>query len=613
MWGAIRPIRLWCARMQPSLGQPHMQFAAPWGDDVKLFHFSALAGGVVWLLLFLVPVLDDGDMGAIARLLLFGPLVLVPLALGLVAVPSRQGKYSRPLTLARILQAPAAACAVASFFVRAEVLAALLVTPWVLFTLCVGLYGLARLLSRGFTRMEETCIAVGLLYLPVGGGWLLLSRLGVNPLGFGDTIVLLTAVHFHYAGFVTPLLAGMAGRTIPHACRDKRLVFRFVSLAVIAGPALVAAGITTSPMLELTAVVLLAAGLVALAALMLALAAQPNGSIPRGLLILSALSPLITMTLALAYGVGEFTGRLVVSVSHMVQLHGWINALGFALCGLMGWLLVMPPARVSPPGIPFSRLAGKRRIGPGFFVAINAIPLHLGSPAGLVEKLAEYDGPHFSALRVHANIRNFYEQTGRCRLRVYPRWRRGFRLGARLYRKLSRAVGQMNLPLKAEAAGEEIESRIVPLDDSQDGRTLVRGWVRTYEETGEAVYVAAYAHHTWGQHTYMNIAFPLPGGNLTSILRLEEIRGDGGENGLLLTTLPTAKWVGDEGVYYVHRLGILRLPFNETISVWAPGMAGIPAELKEYQSLATTVLARHEVGLFGIKFLTLDYAISAES
>ena len=51
-----------------------------------------------------------------------------------------------------------------------------------------------------------------MLYLPIGAGWLVLYRLGVRPLGFADVIVLLTGVHFHYTGFVLPIVAGMVGR-----------------------------------------------------------------------------------------------------------------------------------------------------------------------------------------------------------------------------------------------------------------------------------------------------------------------------------------------------------------------------------------------------------------
>jgi hypothetical protein len=50
--------------------------------------------------------------------------------------------------------------------------------------------------------------------------------------------VLLTAIHFHYAGFALPLLTGLAGRALGGR------IARIASLGVIAGVPLVAFGIT---------------------------------------------------------------------------------------------------------------------------------------------------------------------------------------------------------------------------------------------------------------------------------------------------------------------------------------------------------------------------------
>jgi hypothetical protein len=60
--------------------------------------------------------------------------------------------------------------------------------------------------------VDELCLHAALVYWPVGCLWLVISRAGVNPLGFSDDIVLLTAVHFHYAGFAALTMLGMTGR-----------------------------------------------------------------------------------------------------------------------------------------------------------------------------------------------------------------------------------------------------------------------------------------------------------------------------------------------------------------------------------------------------------------
>jgi hypothetical protein len=111
----------------------------------------------------------------------------------------------------------------------------------------------------------------------------------------------------------------------------------------------------------------------------------------------------------------------------------------------------------------------------------------------------------------------------------------------------------------------------------------------------------------------MNIAFPLPFSNMTSILRLYQ---DG--DSLILTSL-SGQEKGDEGVYLVTSWLPVRLPINETIRVWtaddtssnpstigsriADAIAAKPADLP------VTVIAKHDMWLFGIRFLTLNYYI----
>ena len=45
------------------------------------------------------------------------------------------------------------------------------------------------------------------------------------------------------------------------------------------------------------------------------------------------------MALAVLYALGQLTGQPAVTLAQMVPLHGWVNALGFALCGLLAWSL----------------------------------------------------------------------------------------------------------------------------------------------------------------------------------------------------------------------------------------------------------------------------------
>lgn len=172
----------------------------------------------------------------------------------------------------------------------------------------------------------------GCMMLPVGGGWLVLSRLGASVMGFEEPIPLLTAVHFHYAAFATLVLVGLAGR-----CAGDGTVYRCIVAGAIAGPPLLAAGITLSPLVEIVGACVLVLALSALAVLTLVRIVPRMCGLARLLLAVSAVSVLGGMACALAYAAGEFTGIGIISLGKMARIHGPLNGLGFALAGLAGW------------------------------------------------------------------------------------------------------------------------------------------------------------------------------------------------------------------------------------------------------------------------------------
>ena len=312
---------------------------------------STILGALAWLLLLAVPLQIAESLAPIARLLLLAVLVVTPLTLSLAAPPTVENPTSDRVDramlvrcLALIVQPLAAALVVVAFLSPAGTTAALLALAWLPPTGLVALSGLLRLLARGNLQADELCIDAGLIYLPIGAVWLLFNRAGVNPLGFGDTIVLLTAVHFHYAGFAAPILAGLLGRRVATMRPAAWPLFRLVAAGVIAGIALVAAGITLArytPLVEVAAALLFAASLLGLAALaLLFVVPKISDRLARMLLAISALSLVVTMLFAASYAVGQFAGVTLVGIPRMVQVHGWLNALGFVLCGLLAWTLV---------------------------------------------------------------------------------------------------------------------------------------------------------------------------------------------------------------------------------------------------------------------------------
>jgi hypothetical protein len=307
---------------------------------------SALAGAVIWLIVVAWLHPSPFETGWAVSLLLLSPLVLVPLGLRLAA-PSEQEQSRSWLWLAAFrLQLPAALVLVAAFAISAGLMAAVLSLPWLLTTSIISLTGLARIRRRGLSPIEELCLDAGLVYLVVGGVWTVMSRWGLRPLNFEAIIVLLTAIHFHFAGFALPILTGLAGRAL------KGEMARTASVGVIVGIPMVAVGITTTqlgfrPLLECLAAILTAiAGLLS-AGLHLRLFAQSSWpKLVRALWLIAALSLAASMILAAIYGSRAYLSVAWLDIPWMRALHGSANALGFALLGTLAWSLAH---RSSPP------------------------------------------------------------------------------------------------------------------------------------------------------------------------------------------------------------------------------------------------------------------------
>ncbi len=301
--------------------------------------FRVLFGGVLWGVLCLFP-LGTGILNEIARVLLFVMLVLLPL--GIPLVEPNEAAQSNMYKTARFLHPVAGLIAGASFLFPPGVIAGTLAIAWLPFCGFLTWHGVERLRRRGvrasLKTLDEFCIDAALIYLPVGAIWLWASRMGIRLMGFEEPIVLLTAIHFHFAGFAAPLLAGLAGR---HLRQAGRMGYFFVAAGVIIlGPALVALGITLSRAVEVVSAVLLAAGYLGLAGLVLVrvLRAVP-GITARILLALSALSVVVTMFAATGFAYGNFSGAFTITIPTMVNVHGWTNALGFVGCGFLGWTI----------------------------------------------------------------------------------------------------------------------------------------------------------------------------------------------------------------------------------------------------------------------------------
>ncbi|HEY8814764.1 MAG TPA: YndJ family protein [Candidatus Dormibacteraeota bacterium] len=525
-------------------------------------------------------------------LLLLGVAVAVPIALHLALSPG-----SRTLAIAIWVQPPAAALVATSFTTTSGTLAAVLTLPWGVVAIGSSVAALARLRRRGIAVPAELCIDAGLLYFTVGFFWLFLDRSGLST-AFSSDLLLLTAVHFHFAGLAAGVASGSAGRYLAQHRLGSARAFRWVALAVVIGPGLVGLGIAFSRPLETAASIGLAVGLVGLALITLRHIAPTTLGVARALLTLSSLSSIVAMTLATIYAVGRESGQPWIGTGTMVATHGVLNGIGFALLGLAAWAILDPTP--SPKMTSFSRLRSGWHVGPSFLAVATSSTGIAQQPVGIVDDLAGYDGDGFLADEVQPDVREFYERTASFDLEVTAVYARGFRTLAGVYHAISSRIEQMNVP-GPSGDSEPVESAIVPVSQSRDGRPGVRGWIRTYQRNGRALYVAAYAASRIEDRTFMNIAFPLPGGNLTSVLAIANHPLHSG--GVVLTTRPDARR-GPQGVYFANPLLPVRLPINETIAVW-PSDRGSPP--------GPQAIAHHDIWIIGLPALTLRYKITRHS
>lgn len=299
---------------------------------------QVISGGLAWLSLGLLSLLGLIELNLVEQFFLLAPLVITPLGLALVEIPDQAHRLRLLYRIIRIAQPVGALAASLAFLLPQGLAAGSLAASWFGLTALVALLGLSRLVSReaGALLSEEIGLDAGLAYLVVGGGWLVLARFGLNPLGFGDLIVLLTAVHFHYAGFAAPLISRVMGRALSTAPPAMRRIHRLSLLGIIAGMPLVAAGITFSPLLELISAIGLATSLILLAFLMLFITTrQDMPRLGQFLLTVSAICLIIGMVFTYLYAISEFSGYYLVIIPQMVKFHGVVNAFGFALCGLL--------------------------------------------------------------------------------------------------------------------------------------------------------------------------------------------------------------------------------------------------------------------------------------
>jgi len=307
---------------------------------------NAIAGAVIWCGLWIVTQVGEIYLTWIELLFLFAPLVIVPLGLHLTDQIEGGAAASLPERLARTIHAPAALLVMISFLFAPGIIAAALASAWVVFCGLLALGGLLRTLRGAFGRLDLLCPAVAFLYSLVGAAWLVASRLGLNPMGFQEPIVLLTAIHFHFAGFAAALLARSTGRTLVEAPKNSvaTALFRIIACGVLVGPGMLSLGFVVGPRVKLAAALILALSEVGLAISFVFALKFVSRFSAQLFLTIAAASIAFSMALAAVWAIGEYPLQQFVNLDQMERFHGTANALGFTLCGLLGWVFASPGA-----------------------------------------------------------------------------------------------------------------------------------------------------------------------------------------------------------------------------------------------------------------------------
>lgn len=300
---------------------------------------TAAGGFAVWIIFLFVSTTDSHETELIHKVAMFGLFCVAPLAFSLVPGGEQQG-ISLNLYRKIVTALPFAVFAAALSFTETRWLAAAMAFPWFLLTLGIAAFGLIRIMTRGLQPLAESAIDAGLVYLPVSAGWLVIYRLGVQPLDYGETIVLLTVIHFLFAGYGSLIIAGLNGRKLATMEHPRRLYAASVFLIVAAMP-VVAAGITFSPWLGLIGTLMISVGLVLLAVLTVGwVIPSLNGLVKKILLLIAAAASCAAMVMATLYAYSLATHTLIFDIPTMAMRHGLLNAFGFVTCSLLAWTIV---------------------------------------------------------------------------------------------------------------------------------------------------------------------------------------------------------------------------------------------------------------------------------
>ena len=255
--------------------------------------------------------------------------------------------------------------------------------------------------------------------------------------------------------------------------------------------------------------------------------------------------------------------------------------------------------RVQAEDLPFvvPREARSRYVGTSYVRELAAVigGHYIASTPdiGIVASVDELAGPEFDPAGIDPLVREFYEHTTRFTLDIVPQWRLWVRPGYLLYRTVvARPLGQANVPMNQRETQRGIRSRIDTITPAGGDVVAIRGWIRSFTDTDEPIYVGIYTTYRHGGRGYVSVGFPLPQASFTATL-LPRARPGGG---LVLTSRSDLDQPG-------HYLAYID-PSTKDLTVLA--VHGFAEQLDVYLHDGN-LRAEHAFSIFGLPFLVLHY------
>jgi hypothetical protein len=270
--------------------------------------------------------------------------------------------------------------------------------------------------------------------------------------------------------------------------------------------------------------------------------------------------------------------------------------------------------RVKPADVPFVvPLASQRRyVGTGYVRSLAQVLGGTYTPdvedIGIIASLDELAGPSFDPAGTDPLVREFYEHTTRFALDIVPQWRLWVRPGYLLYRTLlARPLGQASVPMSQRETQHGVRSRIDTITGvdpagaarpTGDGapeaaeRVAVRGWIRSFADTDEPIYVGIYTTYRHQGRGYVSVGFPLPQASFTATL-LPQARPGGG------LVLDSRSGLDQPGHYLTYIDA-------QTAELTTAAVRGFAERLDVYLE-DDQLRAEHAFWVFGFPFLVLHY------